>query len=72
MPRGMKWNRSHQLPVYADDTNTMYESIHTGKKSRETSSVAKMENDLEVNTEKTRYIFITPAGKYQNLKVDNK
>jgi len=70
MPSGLKWNRSHQLPVYADDTNMMCGSIHTVKKNREASSVANKENNLEVNTEKTGYIFVLPAGKCQNLKVD--
>jgi hypothetical protein len=67
MPSKLKWNRSHQLPVYADETNMI---IHTVKTNREASSVANKENDLEVNTEKTRYIFVPPAGKCQNLKVD--
>lgn len=62
--------RAHQLPVYADVTNIRCGSTHTVKKSREASSVANKENDLEVNTEKTRYIFIPPAGKYQNLNAD--
>jgi hypothetical protein len=72
MPRGLKWNRAHQLPIYPDVTNISRGSIHTVKKNREASSVANKENDLEVNTEKSRYIFIPPAGKYQNLRVDNK
>jgi len=36
MTRGLKWNRKHQLSVYADDTNMIYVIIRTVKKNRET------------------------------------
>ena len=69
---GLKWNRSHQLPVYADDANMLGGSIHTVKKNREALLVSSKKDDLEVITGKTRDMVISAAGKYQNIKVDNK
>jgi hypothetical protein len=72
MPGVLKWNRAHEFPVYADVTNIRCGSIYTAKKNRGTSSVVNKENDLEVNTRKTGYIFTPSARKYKNLKADNK
>jgi hypothetical protein len=49
---GMKLNGAHQLLVYADNVNLLWDNINTIKKSTETLIDASMEVGLEVNIEK--------------------
>jgi hypothetical protein len=50
----LKVNGAHQFLVYADDDDILGGSIHTIKKTTEALVVARKENDLEVNAEKTK------------------
>jgi hypothetical protein len=53
----LKLNNTHQLLVYADDVNILGGSIHTIKKNNVALVVASKEIGLEVNAEKTKYIY---------------
>jgi hypothetical protein len=60
---------------YADDVNLLGDSIDTIKKNTQTLLDASKEVDLEVNTEKTKYMFLSRhqnAGQYHDLKIDNR
>jgi hypothetical protein len=50
-------NGTHKLLVYADDVNILDGSIHTIKKNTEALVVASKENGLEVNADRTMYIY---------------
>jgi hypothetical protein len=54
---GSKLNGTHQLLVYADDVNLLGDNIDPIKKNMESLIDASKEVGLEVNTEKTKYIF---------------
>jgi len=52
-------NGTHQLLVYTDDVSVMYENIHTVKENRVALFEDSKEVDLEVNTEKNKYTFVS-------------
>jgi hypothetical protein len=56
----LKLNGTHQLLVYADDVNLLGDNIDTIKKNTETVIDAGKEVCLDVNTEKSRYILMSP------------
>jgi hypothetical protein len=56
---GLEVNREHQLLVYTADVNLLSENINIIKKNTEALSDASMEVGLEVNAEKTKYIFMS-------------
>ena len=71
---GLKLNVSHQLLVYADDVNILGESVHTVKKNAEALVVASKEIGLEVNADKTKYVFMSRGqneGRIHGIKIDN-
>jgi hypothetical protein len=67
----LKLNGTHQLLVFADDVNILGDNIHTINKNIETSNEA----DLEVNTEKTKYMLLSRhqnPGQNHNIKIGNR
>jgi hypothetical protein len=56
---GVKLNGTHQLLVHADAVNILGRSIHSIKKNIEDLVIASKEIGLEVNAEKTKYMFMS-------------
>jgi len=71
---GLKLNGTHQLLVYADDTNKWDRSVHTIKKNAGALVVASKKTGLEINADKTKYMVTSQnwnAGCSHNIKIDN-
>jgi len=71
---GLKLNGTHQLLVYVDDVNILGGSLHNIKENKEALVVASKEVGLEVNADKTKYMFISRdqnAGRSHNMTTDN-
>jgi len=69
---GLELNGTYQLLVYSD-VNILGGSVHTIKKT-EALVVARKENGLEANADKTKYMVMSRdqnAGQSQNIKIDN-
>jgi hypothetical protein len=72
---GLKLNETHQLLVYDDDVNLLGDNIDSVKKNRGTLIHAIKEVDLEVNTEKTKYMLLSRhqnAGQNHDMKKVNR
>ena len=71
---GLKLNGTHQLLAYADDVNILGGSVHTVKEDALALVVATKEIGLEVNADKTKYVFMSRdqnAGRSHSMKTDN-
>jgi hypothetical protein len=55
---GWKLNETHQLPIYADDANLLWDNVDTIRKHTETLNDAIKMVDLEVHTEKIKYMLL--------------
>jgi coproporphyrinogen III oxidase-like Fe-S oxidoreductase len=60
---GLKLNGTQQLSPYADDVNIVGETLDTIRRNTEASLDARKEVRLEVNPEKTKYIFLSRSQK---------
>jgi hypothetical protein len=56
---GLELNGTHRLLVCADDVNLLGENISIIKKSKETVLNVSEKVGLEVNSEKTKYMFMS-------------
>ena len=64
----------NQVLVYADYVNIWGGSVHNIKENEEALVVASKEVGLEVNADKTNYMFMSRdqnAGRSNNMKTDN-
>jgi hypothetical protein len=70
----LKLYSTHKLLVYADDVNILGRSLHAVKKNTKALVAASEEIGLEVNTEKTKYMFMSHdqnVGRKHSLKTDS-
>jgi hypothetical protein len=70
----LKLNVTHQILVYADDVNILGGCVHNIKRNTGTSVVASKEIELEVNSDKTKYIVFSRdeiAGRSYSIKINN-
>jgi hypothetical protein len=56
---GLKLNGIYQLLVYAYDENLLGDNVDVIKRNTKTSVDASKEVGLEVNAQKTKYIFLS-------------
>lgn len=57
--KGVKFNGTHHILVYANAVNLLSKYINTIKQKTEAVIDASKETDVEANTVKTNYMFIS-------------
>ena len=62
---GLELNGKHQLLVYADDVNMLWENLQTVRKNAEIFIKASKDIGWEVNSENTKYMT---TSRHQNVK----
>jgi hypothetical protein len=65
----LKFNRTHQILVYADDVNLLGGNINTLKRNTKAVIDASKDVGLEVNTEKTNYMLSHHRNAGQNCNI---
>jgi hypothetical protein len=68
-------NGKHKLLAYADDLNQLGNNIDTVNKNTQPLIDASKEVGLEVNVEKTKYMFVSRdqnAGQNREIKIGNR
>jgi hypothetical protein len=70
----LKLNGTHQLLSYANDANILGENTDTIQKNTDALLDAGKEVGLEVNSEKTKYMFKSrkEAGQNHGIKIANR
>jgi hypothetical protein len=71
----LKLNGTHQLLTYADDVNLLGDNIDIINRNTETLIDASKEVGLEVNVEKTKYMFVSRdqnAVQTREIKIGNR
>jgi len=71
---GLKLNGTYYLLVYTDDVNILGGSVHVMKKNTDALVVAIKEISVEVNADKTKYMFMSrdqDAGRSHSINIDN-
>jgi hypothetical protein len=72
---GLKLNGTHQLLAYTDDVNLLGDNIDTIKKNTGTLIDASKEAGLEINVEKSKYMFLSHhhnASQNWDIKIANR
>jgi hypothetical protein len=72
---GLKLNGTHQLLAFADEVNLLGDNIDIIKKNTDTLIDATKEVGLEINVEKTTYMFLSPhqkVGQNRDTKIAKK
>jgi hypothetical protein len=72
---GLKLNGTHQLLACASNCNIMGENIDTVQKNTKGLFIHQQEAGLEVNAEKTKYMFMSryqKSGQKPNIKIGNR
>jgi hypothetical protein len=64
----LKLNGKQQIFVSADDINIMRGSVHTIKKNRYILIIVSKETGLEVNSDITRYMVVSPDQMRDEVK----
>jgi len=70
----VKLNDTHQLLVYADDSNILGGSVHTIKKNAYPLLLGSTENGPEINANKTKNMVMSGdqnVGRSHKIKIDN-
>jgi hypothetical protein len=68
---GLKSNGKHHLLTYTDDVNLQEDNMHTKKRNTKTLIDASMEDGIEINIGKTKYMLLSyhqNAGQNQYIK----
>ena len=65
---GWKLSGSYQLLIYADYVNILGGNVHTVKEKSEALSFVSKKTGLEVNADKTKYVFMS---RHQNAERSN-
>jgi hypothetical protein len=71
----LKLNGTNQLLVYADNVNLLRYNIDTISENTEILTDASKEVGLEINIEKTKYMFLSrhrDGGENQDIKISNR
>jgi hypothetical protein len=72
---GLRLNGTHQLLAYNDDVNLLGDNIDTLKKNIENVIDASKEVGLEINVQKTKYMFLSPqqnVGQIRDIRIANR